>query len=152
MPCRTSRTLRLAPVGPSEDHRPVRSDRKGSRTVVLERVTVRNQTPRVGATVLQALEREGSKGDAGKSGAGAGVGAIIGGILGGFKGVLTGILVGGGGVIAATEGQDVTLPAGGDVDDRRDRPFEIPLQRQELVGERALGDHRPVISAGGSGC
>ena len=60
----------------------------------------------------QALESEGYKGDIGKIGAGAGVGAVIGAILGGAKGALAGILVGGGGVIAATEGQDVTLPVG----------------------------------------
>ena len=48
------------------------------------------------ATVTQALESEGIKGEAGKIGAGAGVGAIIGAILGGAKGALAGILIGGG--------------------------------------------------------
>ncbi len=107
-------------------NRPGRLDRKGSLTVVFDQVTVRNQTTKVRATVLQALESEGYKGDAGKIGAGAGVGAIIGGILGGFKGVLTGILVGGGGVIAATEGQDVTLPAGTILRVRLDTPLIVP--------------------------
>jgi hypothetical protein len=107
-------------------NRPGRLDRKGSVTVVFEQVTVRNQTTKVRATVLQALESEGLKGDAGRIGAGAGVGAIIGGILGGFKGVLTGILVGGGGVIAATEGQDVTLPAGTILRVRLDTPLIVP--------------------------
>ncbi len=107
-------------------NRPGRLDRKGSLTVVFDQVTVRNQTSRVRATVLQALESDGYKGDAGKIGAGAGVGAIIGGILGGFKGVLTGILVGGGGVIAATEGQDVTLPAGTILRVRLDTPLIVP--------------------------
>ncbi len=103
-----------------------RLDRKGSLTVVFDQVTVRNQTTQVRATVMQALESEGLKGDAGKIGAGAGVGAIIGGILGGFKGVLTGILVGGGGVVAATEGQDVTLPAGTILRVRLDTPLIVP--------------------------
>ncbi len=103
-----------------------RLDRKGSLTVVFDQVTVRNETTRVRATVLQALESEGYKGDAGRIGAGAGVGAIIGGILGGFKGVLTGILVGGGGVIAATEGQDVSLPAGTILRVRLDTPLIVP--------------------------
>lgn len=103
-----------------------RLDRKGSLTVVFDQVTVRNQTTQVRATVLQALESEGYKGDAGRIGAGAGVGAIIGGILGGFKGVLTGILVGGGGVIAATEGQDVSLPAGTILRVRLDTPLIVP--------------------------
>lgn len=107
-------------------NRPGRLDRKGSLTVVFDQVTVRNQTTTVRATVLQALESEGIKGDAGKIGAGAGVGAIIGGILGGFKGVLAGILVGGGGVIAATEGQDVTLPAGTILRVRLDTPLIVP--------------------------
>lgn len=103
-----------------------RLDRKGSLTVVFDQVTVRNQTTQVRATVLQALESEGLKGDSAKIGAGAGVGAIIGGILGGFKGVLAGILVGGGGVIAATEGQDVTLPAGTILRVRLDTPLIVP--------------------------
>jgi hypothetical protein len=40
------------------------------------------------------------------------VGGIIGGILGGLKGALAGILIGGGGVVAATEGENVELPPG----------------------------------------
>ncbi len=107
-------------------NRPGRLDRKGSVTVVFDQVTVRNETTKVRATVLQALESEGLKGDTAKIGAGAGVGAIIGGILGGFKGVLAGILVGGGGVIAATEGQDVTLPAGTILRVRLDTPLVVP--------------------------
>jgi hypothetical protein len=105
--------------------RPGRIDRKGEITLLFDEVTVRGTTSRVRATVTQALESEGYKGDAGKIGAGAGVGAIIGGILGGFKGVLTGILVGGGGVIAATEGQDVTLPAGTILRIRLDTPLIV---------------------------
>ena len=62
--------------------------------------------------MIEALESGGYKGDVGKIGAGAGIGAVIGGILGGVKGAMAGILVGGGGVIAATEGKDVELPAG----------------------------------------
>ena len=64
------------------------------------------------ATVTEAIESEGIKGDAAKIGVGAGVGAIIGGILGGAKGAIAGILIGGGGTIAATEGKDVDLPSG----------------------------------------
>lgn len=107
-------------------NRPGHLDRKGSLTLLFDAVTVRNQTTKVRATVLQALESEGLKGDTARIGAGAGVGAIIGGILGGFKGVLAGILVGGGGVIAATEGQDVTLPAGTILRVRLDTPLVVP--------------------------
>lgn len=89
-----------------------RTDRKGSLTVEFNRLNVNGRTRDVRAYVTQALESEGLKGEAGRVGAGAGIGAIIGGILGGVKGAIAGILIGGGGVIAATEGKDVHLPEG----------------------------------------
>jgi hypothetical protein len=89
-----------------------RVERKGSMTVAFDQITIDGRNYPVRATVTQALESEGIKGEAGKIGAGAGVGAIIGGILGGLKGAMAGILIGGGGTIAATEGKDVDLPAG----------------------------------------
>jgi hypothetical protein len=89
-----------------------RLERKGSLTLAFDQVTINGRAYPIRATVTQALESEGIKGEAGKIGAGAGVGAIIGGILGGFKGALAGILIGGGGTIAATEGKDVELPVG----------------------------------------
>jgi hypothetical protein len=89
-----------------------RVERTGKLTLAFDQVTVGRRAFPIRATVTQALESEGIKGEAGKIGAGAGVGAIIGGILGGFKGALAGILVGGGGTVAATEGNDVELPAG----------------------------------------
>ena len=75
-------------------------------------MTVNGRNYPIRGTVTQALESEGVRGEVGKIGTGAGVGAIIGGILGGFKGALAGILIGGGGVIAATEGKEVDLPPG----------------------------------------
>lgn len=89
-----------------------RVDRKGSLTVVFDEITVRGKTYPIRGTVTQALESEGVRGEAARIGTGAGVGAVIGGILGGFKGALAGILIGGGGVIAATEGEDVELLPG----------------------------------------
>lgn len=89
-----------------------RTDRKGSMTVEFNRLRINNRTYDVRAYVSQALESEGIKGEAGRIGAGSAVGAIIGGILGGVKGAIAGILIGGGGVIAATEGKDVHLPEG----------------------------------------
>lgn len=89
-----------------------RVERTGKMTVAFDQITIGKQAFPIRATVTQALESEGVRGEAGKIGAGAGVGAIIGGILGGFKGALAGILIGGGGTIAATEGKDVDLPAG----------------------------------------
>lgn len=89
-----------------------RTDRKGSLTLEFNRIRINNRTYDVRAYVTQALESEGIKGEAGRIGAGSAVGAIIGGILGGVKGAVAGILIGGGGVIAATEGKDVHLPEG----------------------------------------
>jgi hypothetical protein len=96
----------------SSVHPAGRVDRKGSMTVSFDQITVSGRTYPLRGTVTQALESEGVRGEAGRIGTGAGVGAIIGGILGGLKGALAGILIGGGGVIAATEGKDVELPAG----------------------------------------
>jgi len=102
-----------------------RVERRGSLTVAFDQVTVRGHAYPIRATVTQALESEGIKGEAGRIGAGASVGAIIGGILGGFKGALAGILIGGGGTIAATEGQDVALPAGTVLRVRLDSPLDL---------------------------
>lgn len=89
-----------------------RTDRKGSLTVQFTRLNVNGRSHDVRAHVTQALESEGLQGELPRIGAGAGVGAILGGILGGTKGAIAGILIGGGGMIAATEGKDVHLPEG----------------------------------------
>jgi len=89
-----------------------RTERKGSLTVAFDRVTINGQSYPTRATVTQAIESEGIKGEKEKIGIGAGAGAILGAILGGAKGALAGVLIGGGGTIAATEGKDVDLPAG----------------------------------------
>jgi hypothetical protein len=78
--------------------------------------------------VTQAIESEGVRGEAGRIGTGAGVGAIIGGILGGFRGALAGILIGGGGTIAATEGEDVELEPGTVLRVRVDTPITLRSQ------------------------
>lgn len=96
----------------SSVNKATRTDRKGSMTVAFDQISINGRAYPIHATVSQALESEGIKGEAGKIGAGAGVGAIIGGIIGGAKGALLGVLIGGGGTIAATEGKDVDLPAG----------------------------------------
>jgi hypothetical protein len=89
-----------------------RTDRKGSLTLEFNRLRINNRNYDVKGYVSQALESEGIKGETARIGAGSAVGAIIGGILGGVKGAIAGILIGGGGVIAATEGKDVHLPEG----------------------------------------
>jgi hypothetical protein len=102
-----------------------RLERKGSLTLAFDQITVRGKDRPLRATVTQALESEGIRGETAKIGTGAGVGAIIGGILGGFKGALAGILIGGGGTIAATEGKDVELPVGTVLRVRLDAPLDI---------------------------
>ena len=102
-----------------------RIERQGKMTLAFDQVTVKGRDYPFRATVTQALESEGIRGEAGKIGAGAGVGAIIGGILGGFKGAMAGILIGGGGTIAATEGKDVELPAGTVLRLRVDTPLNL---------------------------
>ena len=109
----------------SSVNKATRTDRKGSMTVAFDQVTVHGRSYPIRATVTQAIESEGIKGEAAKIGAGAGVGAIIGGILGGAKGALLGVLIGGGGTIAATEGKDVTLPAGSVLRVKFDQPLTI---------------------------
>jgi hypothetical protein len=102
-----------------------RIERKGSLTVAFDRITVHGRSYPIRATVVQALESEGIRGETTRIGTGAGVGAIIGGILGGVKGALAGILIGGGGVIAATDGRDVELPSGSTLRVRLDSPLTL---------------------------
>jgi hypothetical protein len=89
-----------------------RLERTGSLTVAFDRLTVGKESHPIRATVTDAIESEGIRGEVGKIGTGAGVGAVIGAILGGARGALAGILIGGGGTIAATEGNDVRLEPG----------------------------------------
>lgn len=89
-----------------------RVERKGSLTLSFDEITVRGRTHQIRGTVTQAVESGGYKQDAGKIGTGAVVGGILGAILGGGKGALAGVLIGGGGVVAATEGQEVELTPG----------------------------------------
>jgi hypothetical protein len=102
-----------------------RTDRKGSLTVSFDQVTVNGRNYPMRGTVTEALESEGIRDEVGRIGAGSAVGAIIGGIIGGVKGALIGVLVGAGGTIAATEGKDVTLPAGSILRVRLDTPPAI---------------------------
>lgn len=102
-----------------------RTDRKGSLTLAFDRITVRGREYPIRATVTQALESEGIRGEIGRIGTGAGVGAIIGGIIGGVRGVIAGLIIGAGGTIAATEGKDVDLPAGTVLRVRFDSPVTI---------------------------
>lgn len=84
-------------------------NRRGELTLIFDRFSIDGRTYSIRATVIRALEGEA---DTGRVAAGAGVGAIIGGILGGVRGALAGILIGGGGTVAATEGNEVDLAPG----------------------------------------
>ena len=104
-----------------------RTNRTARLTVSFDQVTVGGQVYAMRGTVIQAIEGDGIRGEAGRIGAGAGVGAILGGLLGGFKGTLAGILIGAGGTIAATEGKQVDLPPGSVLRVRLDSPLLINL-------------------------
>jgi uncharacterized protein YceH (UPF0502 family) len=112
--------------------RGTRTNRTSRLAVSFDQVTINGRSYPLRATVTQALEGEGIRGEAGRTAAGAGVGAIIGGILGGFKGALAGLIIGGGGTIAATEGKEVELLQGSVLRIRVDSPLLIsspPSQR-----------------------
>ena len=102
-----------------------RVDRKGSLMLSFDQITVNGRNYPIRGTVTEALESGGYKEDAGKIGAGAAVGGIIGGILGGVKGAIAGVLIGGGGVVAATEGEDVDLAPGTVLRMRLDQPLAV---------------------------
>lgn len=97
-------------------------NRKGELTLLFDRFTISGRTYSIRATVMQALQGEA---DTGKVAAGAGVGAIIGAIIGGARGALAGILIGGGGTVAATEGNDVDLAPGTVLRVRLDAALDI---------------------------
>ncbi len=105
--------------------RATRTDRRGSLTLSFDQMTVEGRTYRIRASVTQALEGEGMRGEVGKMTTGAAAGAIIGGILGGFKGAMAGILIGGGGAVLATPGTNVNLDAGTVLRVRFDAPVTL---------------------------
>jgi hypothetical protein len=102
-----------------------RLERKGELQLSFDQITVNGRNHPIRGTVTQALESGGYRDDAEKIGTGAAVGAILGGILGGVKGAITGILIGGGGVVAATEGEDVNLAAGTILRVRLDQDLDV---------------------------
>jgi TolA-binding protein len=102
-----------------------RTNRTARMTVSFDQVTVNGRAYPMRGTVTQALEGEGVRGEAGRIGAGAGVGAIVGGLLGGLRGALAGVLIGGGGTLAATEGEQLRLPQGTVLRVRIESPLRI---------------------------
>ena len=88
-----------------------RTDRSASLTLTFDQVTVEERTYPARLTLTEAQDR-GIRDELDRIGVGAAVGGVIGGLIGGGRGALTGILIGAGGTVAATEGEDVKLPAG----------------------------------------
>jgi TolA-binding protein len=101
-----------------------RGDRKGSLTLAFDRITVRGKSYDIKSTVTDRIEAS-TKSEVTKIGGAAAVGAILGGLLAGGKGAAVGAILGGGGMIAATPGTDVDIPAGTVLRIRLDTPLTI---------------------------
>jgi hypothetical protein len=102
-----------------------RVERTGRLTLAFDQIVIQGREYPMRALATQVYESKGIRDEAGTVGTGAGVGAIVGGILGGLRGALIGAIVGGGGVIAATEGKDIELPAGTIIRLRLDSPVQV---------------------------
>jgi hypothetical protein len=102
-----------------------RIDRSGSLTLSFDQMVVNGRETPIRATATQVFESGGIREEKGTAGVGAGAGAIIGGVLGGLKGAILGAVIGAGGAIAATDGKDITLPAGAIVRIRLDQAVNV---------------------------
>ena len=102
-----------------------RVDRDGALTLAFERIRVRGREHEIRATATQVFESKGIRAEAGTAGVGAGVGGVVGGLIGGVKGAILGAVIGAGGAIAATDGKDISLPAGSVVRVRMDTPLRV---------------------------
>jgi hypothetical protein len=96
-------------------------DRSGSLTLAFDELEVNGRAFRIRAMATQAFE---SRGVLEEQSVGA-AGAAIGGVLGGLRGARIGAAIGAGGVVAATDGKDVVLPAGTIVRLRLDEPVRV---------------------------
>lgn len=103
-------------------------DRSGSLTLAFDRLTVNGRTVPIRAMATRAFESRGVLQEERVGVAGA-AGALIGGILGGLQGALIGAAVGAGGVVAATDGEDVELPQGTIIRLRIDEPVRVAEPR-----------------------
>ena len=102
-----------------------RVDRDGSLTLSFDRLRVRGREYDIRATATQVFESRGIRDEAGTAGIGAGVGGVVGGLIGGLKGAIIGAAIGAGGAIAATDGKDISLPAGSIIRIRFDSPVRV---------------------------
>jgi len=81
------------------------ADRTGSLTLSFDKLVVRGREHTIRGMATQVFES--------------------GGILGGLKGAILGAVIGAGGAIAATDGKDITLPAGSIIRIRLDTPVTV---------------------------
>ena len=102
-----------------------RMDRSGSLQLSFDQMVVNGREVPIRGTATQVFESGGIREEKGTAGVGAGVGGIIGGVLGGVKGAILGAVIGAGGAIAATDGKDITLPAGAIVRVRLDSSVNV---------------------------
>ena len=102
-----------------------RIDRDGALTLTFDRMNVNGRNRDIRGSATQIYESKGIREEGTVAAAGAGVGGIVGGIIGGVKGAVLGAVIGAGGAIAATDGKDITLPAGSIVRVRLDSPVRI---------------------------
>lgn len=102
-----------------------RVERAGSMTLSFDRMVVRGREYSIRGTATSVFESGGIREEAGTAGVGAGVGGVIGGLLGGLKGAVIGAVIGAGGAIAATDGKDITLPAGSIIRIRLDSSVNV---------------------------
>jgi hypothetical protein len=102
-----------------------RVDRDGSLTLSFDRMRVRGREHDLRASATQVFESKGIRDEVGTAGVGAAAGGVVGGIIGGVKGAILGAAIGAGGAIAATDGKDISLPAGSIVRIRIDTPVRV---------------------------
>jgi hypothetical protein len=100
-------------------------DRTGSLMLRFDHLAVDGRTYPIRAMPTQTFGTRGVLDEGRTVGTGGAVGAIVGGLIGGIEGAVVGAAVGAGGVIAATRGADVVLPAGTVMRVRLDTPVDV---------------------------
>ena len=99
-----------------------RLERTGRLELSFDQITVNGRNHDIRGTATEVFKSGGIREEAPTAGIGAGAGAILGGILGGVQGAVLGAVIGAGGAIVATDGKDITLPAGSNIRIRLDTP------------------------------
>ena len=100
-------------------------ERTGRLTLAFDQIELNRREYSIRAMATQVYESGGIRDEVKTVGTAGAVGAVVGGLIGGLKGAIIGATIGAGGVIAATEGKDIELPAGTIVRIRLDTPLEL---------------------------